>query len=131
MVGTVRPEIRLKIEQNLARANLRITAHILAQARSAVNKSEVILEVGGEGGITLYGLRDPVGWRPASVLDKTPSLLPGEFDEPGTAQGFRQMCPSRRAGLAFKCLFRVILMVEPSPERSDAHERPWLVTAHD
>jgi hypothetical protein len=50
-----------------------------------VNKSEVILEVGGEGGgITLYGLRDPVGWRySTSVLDQTHSMLPDEFDEPG------------------------------------------------
>jgi hypothetical protein len=58
------PKLRLKMEQNLARVNSRITAHILAQARSAVNKSEVILEVGAEGGsITLYGVRGPDGWR--------------------------------------------------------------------
>ena len=45
---------------NSAKANLWITAHILVQARSAVNKSEVILEFGAEGGaITLYGVRDP------------------------------------------------------------------------
>jgi hypothetical protein len=77
-------KVRLKIEQNLATVNLRITAHILARARSAVNKSEVILEVGAEGGnITLYGVRDSDGWRySTSVLDQTPSLLPDECDEP-------------------------------------------------
>ena len=49
-----------------------------------MNKSEVILEVGAEGGaITLYGVRDLDGWRySTSVLDQTPSLLPDEFDEP-------------------------------------------------
>jgi len=41
-----------------------------------VNKSEVILEVGAEGGaIALYGVRDADGWRySSSVLDQTPSL---------------------------------------------------------
>jgi precorrin-6B methylase 2 len=76
----------LKIAQNLATVKLWITAHILAQA--AVNKSEVILQVGAEGGaITLYGVRDPDGWR-YSVLDQTPSLLPDEFDEPEIRKRF-------------------------------------------
>jgi hypothetical protein len=50
-----------------------------------VSESEVILEVRAEGGaITLYGVRDPDGWRYfTSALDQAPALLPGEFEEPG------------------------------------------------
>jgi len=60
----------------------------LVLAQAAVNKSEVILQVGAEGGaITLYGVRDPDGWR-YSVLDQTPSLLPDEFDEPEIRKRF-------------------------------------------
>ena len=49
-----------------------------------MNKSEIILKVGAEGGaITLYGVRDLDGWRYlTSALDQTPSLLPDEYDEP-------------------------------------------------
>jgi hypothetical protein len=45
-----------------------------------VNQSEVILQVGAEGGaITLYGIREGSGWRYSPlVIDQTPSLL----DEP-------------------------------------------------
>ncbi len=62
-----------------------------------MNKSEVILEVGDEGGgITLYGLRDPVGWRySTSVLDQTRSMLPDEFDEPGIRKILRWLVPGK------------------------------------
>ena len=80
---------KLKIEQNLAtvHGDHSIVDHstLLAEARSAVNKSEIILEVGAEGGsITLYGLQDPDGWRyfTSIIIDQTPLLLPDEFDEP-------------------------------------------------
>src|SRR5262249_26030188 len=67
----------------------------LTQGRSAVNKSEVILEVGAEGGaITLYGVRAPDGWRfSTSMLDQTPSLLPDAFHEQGSRKDYEGVNP--------------------------------------
>ncbi len=45
-----------------------------------MNKSEIIVRIGGEGGdVTLYGVRTRIGWRfSRKVVDQTPWLM----DEP-------------------------------------------------